>query len=105
MKSRSRSYQRVFISQTGSYWSFEQSDLMLLLFNRITLAAVLIERGKGRRKKVKLGGRSDWTLPVCLGQSQQDFLKDQMVGMRERGASRITPRLRNNNDRIVCYRD
>ena len=78
---------------------------MLLLFNRITLAAVLIERGKGRRKKVKLGGRSDWTLPVCLGQSQQDFLKDQMVGMRERGASRITPRLRNNNDRIVCYRD
>ena len=35
----------------------------------------------------------------------QDFLKDQMVGMRERGASRITPRLRNNNDRIVCYRD
>ena len=83
MKSRSRSHQRVFISQTGSYWSFEQSDLMLLLFNKITLAAVLIERGKGRRKKVKLGGRSDWTLPVCLGQSPQDFLKDQMVGMRE----------------------
>ena len=78
---------------------------MLLLFNRITLAAVLIERGKGRRKKVKGGGRSDRTLPVRLGQSQQDFLKDQMVGMRERGASRIPPRLRNINDRIVCYRD
>ena len=54
---------------------------MLLLFNRITLAAVLTQKGKGRRKKVKLGGRGDWTQPVCLGQSQHDFLKDQLVGM------------------------
>lgn len=70
MKNRSRSCQRVFISQIGSYWSFEQNDLRLLLFNRITLAAVLTQKGKGRRKKVKLGGRGDWTQPVCLGQSQ-----------------------------------
>lgn len=67
------------------------------------MAAVLTQEGKGGRKKVKLGGRGDWTQPVCLGQSQQDLLKDQMLGVREGGASRITPRLRNNDDRIVGY--